>query len=220
MRPKVFNQVVYYVQNGDLFREGYLAKLKYSGVPGFDRKELALNSTGADYTDKSLRNYYRRSGFPDLLAKTVVRLADERRNILVFTRFIEEAASLVKRVPGSAIVTGETPKKEREKIIEGFRDGRIKTVANCGVLTTGFDYPELETIVMARPTMSLALYYQMAGRSMRTHLDKDHAEIVDLCGNIAMFGKIENLKIEDGGNGKWFVSGNGRPLTNVYYGER
>jgi len=41
---------------------------------------------------------------------------------------------------------------------------------------------------------------------------------VDLCDNIRMFGAIEKLRLNDGGNGKWFISNNGRQLTNVYYG--
>ena len=85
---------------------------------------------------------------------------------------------------------------------------------------TGFDYPELDTIIMARPTLSLALYYQMIGRGIRPHLLKDHALVVDMCDNIRMFGAIEGLKLNDGGNGKWFISNNGRQLTNIYYGEK
>lgn len=93
-------------------------------------------------------------------------------------------------------------------------------VCNVGVLTTGFDYPELETVILARPTMSLALYYQMIGRGVRPHPAKEYTKIVDLCGNIHLFGKVENLEIIDGGNGKWFITNGRRRLTNVYYGDR
>ena len=84
------------------------------------------------------------------------------------------------------------------------------------MLTTGFDYPELETVIIARPTMSLRLYYQMIGRSIRPHQKKKNARIVDLCGNFQTFGRIEDLEIVDGGNQKWFIAANGRQLTNVY----
>jgi DNA repair protein RadD len=68
--------------------------------------------------------------------------------------------------------------------------------------------------------MSLALYYQMIGRGIRPHQGKESTQIIDLCGNIKMFGRVEDLRLVDGGNGKWFVSSNGRQLTNIYYGER
>jgi len=219
-RPRIFRELIYYVQNGQLFQEGYLSKLQYTVKEGFDRSQVTLNSTGADYDDQSMRKYYQFVNFPGQIAQAIKQLLERRRNILVFTRFIEESEYLVGQIPNSAIVTGKTPKRERERVIKGFRAGEIKVVCNVGVLTTGFDYPELETIVLARPTMSLALYYQMIGRGIRPHLQKEYAEIVDLCGNVKLFGPVEKLKIQDGGNGKWFVSSGGRRLTNIYYGER
>jgi DNA repair protein RadD len=138
---------------------------------------------------------------------------------LVFTRFVEEARYVVSQIPGAAIVTGETHKKERERLINGFKRGDIPVVANVGVLTTGFDYPELETVIIARPTMSLALYYQMIGRATRPHPMKGSAKVIDMCGNYGTFGRVEDLEIVDGGNGKWFVASGERQLTNVYYGE-
>lgn len=95
-----------------------------------------------------------------------------------------------------------------------FKSGKIKVVANCGVLTTGFDYPELDTIVLCRPTMSLALYYQMVGRVIRPYPGKE-GWVVDLCGNIKTFGKVEDLRIEQPERGKWMVKTNGKQLTNV-----
>jgi len=106
---------------------------------------------------------------------------------------------------------------ERERILNGFKDGKIKVISNVGVLQVGFDYPELETIVLARPTLSLALYYQMIGRGIRPHPEKDHAMIVDLCGNYDLFGKVEDLRIDRGTHGKWSVWNKQKQLTNVYF---
>lgn len=222
-RPRVFEELIYYVQNADLFQQGYLAKLKYVTADNFDRGRLQVNSTGADYTDESVKRYYKDSNFQDGIVSMVRHAIDDRgrKNALVFTRFTEEARYLVERIPDSAIVTAESSKTEREAIMGGFKSGRIKVVCNVGVLTTGFDYPELETIVLARPTMSLALYYQMIGRGIRPHPKKVYAEIIDLCGNRKLFGNIEDLMIIDGRNGKWFLTGTGgKQLTNIYYDEK
>jgi DNA repair protein RadD len=190
--------------------------MEYATGNGFDRDRLQVNSTGADYTDESVRRYYRSLNFQDKIVMAIEREMETRKNALVFTRFVEESEYLVRCIPGAEIVTGETKKKERERLIEGFKAGDIPVICNVGVLTTGFDYPELETVILARPTMSLGLYYQMIGRSIRPHPKKEHARVVDLCGNYKAFGRIEDLEIVDGGNGKWFVAANGRQLTNVY----
>jgi DNA repair protein RadD len=216
-RPRIFKEMIYYVQNKQLFDEGYLSKMEYATANGFDRNRLQINSTGADFTDDSVKDYYREVNFPDKVLHVIEREMCTRKNALVFTRFVKEAQYLVDNFPGAAIVTGETHKKEREKLIEGFKSGDIPVVVNCGVLTTGFDYPELETVILARPTMSLGLFYQMCGRSFRPHPKKVTARIVDLCGNLASFGRLEDLTLENTGNDKWIVSSNGKQLTNIYH---
>lgn len=216
-RPRVFDKVVYYVQNKDLFDQGHLCRLEYFSVKGFNRNALQKNSTGADYTDASVREQYRQSGFHLKLAKTVNRMFEiGRKNVIVFTRFTDEARWLVQQVPGAAIVTAETPDKERDRLINAFRTGRIRCIANVGILTVGFDYPELEGVVIARPTMSLRLWYQMVGRGVRTSPEKSHTMIVDLCDNIRTFGKVEDLELSE--EGGWHIRSQGRQLTNVSFG--
>ena len=219
-RPRVFRDMIYYVQNKQLFNEGYLARLEYVTHNGFDRSKLKVNSTGADFTDESVQTYVWASNLPVKLVQVIETEMRMRKNVLVFTRFVEEARYLAGRIPGAAIVTGESSKKERAKVIDGFKRGTIPVVCNVGVLTTGFDYPELETVILARPTMSLALYYQMIGRCTRPHPQKESARVIDMCGNYGTFGKVEDLEIVDGGNGKWFVANGKKQLTNIHYGER
>lgn len=218
-RPRVFQEVVHYVQNRELFAAGYLSPLQYFTVKGLDRARLKVNSAGSDYTDRSVQMHFHDIGFESKLERVVHRLLEiGRRNVLVFTRFVDEAHYLVSRIPGSEIVTAETPKPERERIIKGFRSGAIKVVANVGVLGTGFDYPELETVVLARPTMSLNVYYQQVGRVVRPHPLKEYGMVVDMAGLQEQFGRVEDLHLNPNG-GKWQVETSGKPLTNVYFGQ-
>jgi DNA repair protein RadD len=217
-QPRVFDDVIHYVQNRDLFAAGYLAKLQYFEVQGFNRSLLRTNTTGADYTDASVKAAYAASGFHHKLVKVVNRLFEiGRRNAIVFTRFVEEARFLAQMVPGCAMVSAETPDRERDRIITLFKLGKIRCVANVGILTTGFDYPELEAVVVARATMSLALWYQMVGRGIRPHPDKDHTMVVDMGGNIPVFGRVEDLELSR--EGGWHVRSRGRQLTNVPFGK-
>lgn len=220
--PKVFSKVIYHVQVSTLLDMGFLANVEYFPMSpiGWNELNLQINSTGADYTDKSVLKEYYRIDFYGYLVHIVQRLmhpkiGGKRKGILVFTRFLKEAERLTWSIPGCAIVSGDTPKNERDRILEAFKTGDIQVVANVGVLVCGFDYPELDTVVMARPTMSLAMYYQIVGRCIRPHPDKRSAWYIDLCGNINRFGKVSDLRLHDGGNGKWAVYSRGRQLTNV-----
>lgn len=226
-RPRIFDEVLYYCQVSDLLAKGYLADLKYYDCTQLDMSNVPSNSTGADYDDKSLKLEYERSGFYDQLTSTTLRVLKPknkipRKGVLVFTRFTEEAERLTDKLQqkgiNSAIVTGETPKKEREAILEKFKDGTIKVVSNVGVLTTGFDYPALDTVILARPTKSLSLYYQMIGRAIRPCKGKD-GWVIDLGGSYKQFGKVSDLKIdkEKPESSRWCVRSLGRQLTNVNF---
>ena len=218
-RPRVFKRVVYYVQNRRLFDEGYLCPLEYREIKAIRQERLVLNSTGADFTDGSVQDEFEQMKFSSVLEDTVANLMIEgRKSILVFTRFVAEARALAAKFRGGEIVHAETPKKERERVINGFRSGEIPFVANVGVLAIGFDYPALSTVVLAGPTMSLAQYYQKVGRAIRPHPSKDQAVIVDMVGLVKRFGKVEDLTIHEGEHGKWWIGSGNRPLTNTYFG--
>ena len=219
--PRIFSNVIYQVQIKTLLNQGYLASLEYYQLDVMDERNLKFNSTGADFTDKSVIKEYERIDFYSFLVSTLQRLLNphsgrKRKGVLVFTRFLKEAERLTYSIPNCAIVSGETPKKLRTKILEDFKQGKIKVVANVGVLSTGFDYPELDTIVLARPTMSLALYYQMVGRAIRPYKNKD-GWIIDLCGTFKRFGKVEDLTLVEPSKGLWQVESKGKQLTNVYF---
>lgn len=214
-RPKVFDEILYYVQNSELFNNGYLSKLEYFSFNVVDRSMLQLNSSGSDFTEQSLRRYYKIIDMPSKIVQYAIRLLAKKPNLLIFCSLIEEAQNVTKRIPGAVLLTGDTKKDDRERILSQFKSGKIRCVVNVGVLTTGFDYPELECVLIARSTMSLALYYQIVGRAMRIAPQKETAWIVDLGGNMNFFGKIETMKIEKTPTGLFYISNNGRQLTNV-----
>lgn len=224
-RPRIFSKMLYCCQISQLLSQGYLARLRYFDCTSLDMRNIRANSTGADFDERSLLQEYERSGFYDNLTSTVIRVLHPksgipRNGILVFTRFVKEADLLVRRLQeigiAASIVTGETPKKERTVILEEFKRGVIKVIANVGTLTTGFDYPALDTVVIARPTKSLALYYQMVGRIIRPYAGKD-GWVIDLGGNYRRFGSVGDLSIglEAQSRSRWAVFSKGRRLTNT-----
>lgn len=219
--PRIFNKVLYYVQNDVLFGAGHLAPLEYFNFNVIDRTMLQTNSTGTDFTESSLRSYYRQIDMPKITVEYGNRILDKRKNLLIFCSLIEEANRVAQAIPGAVVVTGETELSVRSRILYEFKTGKIRCVVNVGVLTTGFDYPELEAVLIARSTMSLALYYQMIGRLMRPFIYPDGSVktgwVVDLGGNFPVFGKIETMKINKNEKGLFSIWNNGRQLTNVTF---
>lgn len=223
-RPRIFSKVIYCCQIGELLSKGFLANLSYYDITSIDLRRVRSNSTGADYDEKSLIAEYERSGFYDKLSNTVVKVMHPksgipRKGILVFTAFRKESESLVSKLQSlgikAAIVTCDTPKREREDILQRFKKGEIKVVSNCGTLTTGFDYPELDTVILARATKSLALFYQMVGRAIRPSAGKI-GWVVDMAGNYSRFGNVADLYIaRPPGTTRWDVYSRGRQLTST-----
>jgi DNA repair protein RadD len=216
--PRVFSKVIHVTQTRDLSLKGYFCKTEYYQIKGFNRSEIKINSTGADYNEDSEKMYYTKHEFNKSVLDVIKRLLKAgKTRILVFTKFVSEAETLAQELGSeAAMVNGEMKAKERDAIIKGFRSGQIKVVANVGVLTVGFDYPELEVVVMARPTRSLTLYYQICGRCVRPHPNKQAAWIVDMCGNYEIFGKMEDMMLQEQNDNIWSVVSRGRHLTNVY----
>ena len=225
-RPRIFSSVIYQVDIRTLLDRGYLSKMRYFDMTILEPSRVKRNTTGMDYDEEDLKLQMQYVNLQSYLINIVTRLmkpkdGKPRRGILVFTKFLEESEALCKVIPNCRMVSGKTPAKERDKILSDFKERKFEVLTNCGVLTTGYDYPELDTIVIARPTMSLALYYQIVGRAIRPHPNKECAWIVDLCGNIQRFGKVEDLKLTESRPGLYAVcsssSGRERQLTNVYF---
>jgi len=218
-RPRVFNEVLYYTQIQELKNRGYMADMKYYSVSDkFDTNELVVNSTRMDYTDESVRSYYEKIHFEERIAEITERLLKAgRKNVLVFTKFIDESESVCKMLGDKArVVSAYSDKKERSENIRKFKNGEISVILNCSALGIGFDYPELDTVLMAQPTRSLARWYQFAGRCCRPHKNKEESWVVDMCGTYERFGKIEDLVLENDGGNMWYYSSRGKQLTNVY----
>lgn len=204
-RTPFFRKILYKVETQDLIDRGYLSPIKYF-VDSVDLDELVVNSTGADYTEASLEKFWNQKRL-SRIASAVEYSHQNNKRTLVFCSSLRQANNAMQMVNAMGIsaemVSGKTPMREREDIIERYRSGVIKHLFNVGVFTTGFDVPELDCIVMARPTMSLALYYQIIGRGVR--LDPAAPEkilqVYDLVGVVERLGRVETIRVkkEQGG---------------------
>ena len=122
----------------------------------------------------------------------------ERKKILVFAESVQQAWRLSEETENSAFISSDTKKKERAKILKDFTEGDLKVIFNVSVLTTGFDFDKLDTIIMMRDTKSLALYIQIIGRVLRCCEGGKVSRVFDMADNIERFGKVETMYVENG----------------------
>ncbi len=215
-RPLFFNKFLYNVSIKRMYDEGYLSPINWISMK-WDGSFLQLNSTGAEFSDDSLKKTLDRNQITQKIPSIVDQAFKKgQRACLVFVLSVAEARHLAGVVPFSAYLHALTPKKERSEIIRAFKSGGIKTIFNVAVLTEGFDYPELDTIIIARPTMSLTLFMQMVGRGTRKAEGKEKCAVVDMCGNLKRFGRIEELRIENDIYEGWVL----RNDTKILSGKR
>ena len=108
------------------------------------------------------------------------------RKALAFTPGVKLAHDMADAFRDAGIVAealdGGTPMEERRDILRRLRDGEIKVVANCAVLSEGFDEPSVDCIIIAKPTKSKPLYIQMIGRGTRAYPGKADCLILDVVG--------------------------------------
>lgn len=216
LHPKYFKDIIHVTQIQELVENGYWSKIKYKAYQ-FDSSGLMLNSTGSDFTDDSVKEVLEEQGVNNNIYLEVMDMLDEGMDsILVFVDSVETANKLVEFTPNSACVSSKTPNKERAELTDKFLKGEIKVMYNYGIFSTGFDYPELRCVILGRPTNSMSLYAQKAGRGVRIHENKDYFLLIDFCGNVERFGKIEDQEIKNLPGFGWGVFAGGYLRTSTY----
>lgn len=216
-KPRIFQKFSHVIQMEEMYRNWFLAKLEYFTIKWFDSSKIKLNSNWSEYKEEDVQRYFREIKFDNSLLDVVKRLVNkERKWILVFVPSIEDWEILQRQLGNiSRVVSCYMKKEEREEVISDFRAWIVKVVINVNSLTTWFDYPELDTVVLARPTRSISLYVQMLWRWTRPHKDKQSTRIVDMCDNVRRMGKVENYEFVDPGWEKRFLYNGQEKLTWV-----
>lgn len=168
-----------------MISQGYLADVRAVQVE-VDGLDLAgvMKSRG-DFQAGDLGQAMADADADHAIADAYAKHAPDRQGIVfcptVETATLTAAAMNAKNIK-TAVVSGETPSSERHGIFEDFRTGKIQALANCMVLTEGFDAPWASCAVIARPTQSNPLYIQMVGRVLRTWPGKKDALVLDVVG--------------------------------------
>lgn len=167
---RLFDKVVYTYGIADGIRDGYLAPLSSKGTDTtYDLK--GVGKLGGDYKQGALAAAVDKEDVYEAAVAEIVTKGADRRSWLVFGAGVENALHIRDAIRRHGVscetITGETPKEERRRILEAYKRYEIRALTNNSVLTTGFNHKGVDLIAFCRPTLSVSLYVQMAGRGTR-----------------------------------------------------
>ena len=219
-RPEnLLNEVCYEAGLKEMIAQGYLSPL-VSRAGHAEADLSSVHTRGGEFVQDELASAMDDEKLVDASCSEIAALTLDRKSVLIFCTSVEHCkhvAEAITRHSGKecAVVTGETPSALRAEIIARFKGEHVpadlfgtpkpplKYLANCSVLTTGFDAPNTDCVVLLRPTQSAGLLLQMAGRGTRLSPDtgKRNCLILDYGGNIMRHGPLDMIKAKEPGKG-------------------
>ena len=209
---KILTEVCYEIGVRALIDGGWLSPLT-SRTHDAGAKLDGLHLRGGEFVAEEAAEAMGARGVVLETVRDVAKRTADRKSVLVFCSGVDHAREMAGRLAEfgeSAVLTGETPPSERAEILRRFRgevsrdlfgaetEKPLKYLCNVGVLTTGFDAPNCDCVVLARATMSTGLYVQMVGRGFRKCEGKKDTLVLDYADNILRHGPVDAIDIRKG----------------------
>jgi DNA repair protein RadD len=212
----LFNVLAYNLCSMDNFNklvaDGYLTKL-ISKPPDYQMNTDGVKESAGDYNVKDLSRHFDRQELTDRAVEELVKFGKNYKSWLVFAIDIDHAdhinEQLLKHGINSEVLHSRSD-TDRHELKDQFVNKEIRAIVSVGMITTGFDAPNIDLLVLLRPTKSPVLHVQMIGRGLRICEGKTHCLVLDFAGNISRLGPINNVEIPTAGKKK---NGNGKPVV-------
>jgi DNA repair protein RadD len=180
----------------ELIELGNLADYEYLAPPN-DLDLSEVHTRAGDYAVDELKEAVEKS---TILGDAVIhyRRYLDGKPALVFCINVAHAHDVAARflaagIPAAA-VDGKMKQRDRDNILSGLEEGRIKVVCSCDLISEGFDVPEVAGCLLLRPTQSLTLFLQQVGRALRPKRDGSKAVILDHVGNYEIHGFPDDVR--------------------------
>nr|DAZ69873.1 MAG TPA: Chromatin remodeling complex ATPase [Caudoviricetes sp.] len=214
------NEICYEAGLKEMIQQGYLSPL-ISRAGRAEANLANLHIRGGEFISDEVAAAMDNDALVTSACREIVELTRDRKSVLIFTASVDHCKHVAEKIQAfsgkeCAIVTGDTSPAERAEIIARFKGEFIpadlfgtpkpplKFLANVNVLTTGFDAPNTDCVVMLRPTNSPGLLIQCAGRGTRLSPEtgKSSCLFLDYGGNILRHGPLDMIKVKEPGSGK------------------
>jgi DNA repair protein RadD len=194
----ILNEICYEISVRELMVQGFLCPL-IAKAPRNPIDTTNLHSKGGEFIANEVEALMDDDSRVSTACKEIVDYTQDRHSVLIFASGVQHGRHVAQALESHGqrvgVVFGDTLDFEREQTIAEFKDRKLKYLVNVSVLTTGFDAPGVDCVVMLRPTMSPGLYYQMLGRGFRLHPAKKNCLILDFGGNVIRHGPVDALKV-------------------------
>ena len=194
-RDPYYSRLVYRVQAGELVEAGFLSRAVVGeSSDHYDTQNLKTDSFGR-FSAASVAEVFDKSTKTEAITAKILAMSADRMGVIIFAATINHAEEIAGYLPPeqTCVITGKTPKKERESLINLFKARQLKYLVNVAVLTTGFDAPHVDVVAIMRATESASLFQQMIGRGLRLHPEKESCLVLDYAENIERHGLQTDL---------------------------
>jgi len=213
----LFNKLSYNLCTLEKFNQlvddGYLTQL-VSKPPEYQMDTEGIPESAGDYNLKYLSKKFDRKAITEVAVKELIKFGKNYKSWLVFAIDIDHADSIHKELLQNNIkaeVLHSRSDTDRHLLKEDFVKGKVQAIVSVGMVTTGFDAPNIDLLVLLRPTTSPVLHVQMIGRGLRVCEGKTHCLVLDFAGNISRLGPINNVEVKTSKNKK----GSGNPIVKT-----
>lgn len=205
----LLNHVCYEVGVKELIRDGFLSPLvSKAGKAKADTTGLHVRC--GEFIPDEVEHLMDDDGLVRAACAEIAEQTRNRKACLVFAAGVQHAEHVATTLASAAgvevaCIFGHTSDGERDRLVARFKQGALRYLVNVGVLTTGFDAPQVDCVTLLRPTMSPGLYYQMVGRGFRLAPGKDDCLVLDFGGNVLRHGPVDALTLatqDDRGTGE------------------
>lgn len=187
-----YDDCVMVVDTPDLIQQGFLNPARSVAMVAYNEEDLQIDYRKGDFTDKSLAEAFSKPAIYKGLQDMYDKHAKGKKSI-IFCVNVDETVKVARQF-NAFYVHSKLTKEERNKQLAGFHNSKDGIMVNCGILTTGYDHPAIEAIIINRATTSLPLFLQICGRGSRLYEGKTHFTICDLGGNITRLGFWEDQR--------------------------
>lgn len=183
----VIDEIVYHKDYVDMIGEKWLSDVVFTTVESkADLSQVKRKGKGGsgEFDTDALSRAVSTVELNDVVVRAWFAKAVGRKSTLVFCVDLNHVAALTQRFRHYGVdarfVTGDTPTRDRAGRLDDFKQGKFPVLINCGVFTEGTDIPNIDCVVLARPTRSRNLLIQMIGRGMRLHSGKQNCHVIDM----------------------------------------
>ncbi|KAI9706963.1 MAG: hypothetical protein M1820_004550 [Bogoriella megaspora] len=184
----VIDHIVYHKDYVDMINESWLADAIFTTVQSKADLSAVKTSKSGDFQTPSLSKAFNNPITNETTVASWKEKANERKSTLVFCvdvkHVIALTATFLQHGVEARYITGETHPRVRSATLDAFRNGKFPVLLNCGVFTEGTDIPNIDCIILARPTKSRNLLVQMIGRGTRKYAGKENCHVIDMVSSL------------------------------------